>query len=310
MIKKKPLVSILMNCFNGEKFVKEAIECVLSQSYKNWELILWDNQSTDNSANIFKSFKDKRLKYYYSSKHTHLGGGRARAYPKLKGELIAIIDTDDIWFPSKLIKQVNEFTDKEIGLVISNAYKFTENKKKPLFGKNIPKSGYVFNDLLNDYFVCLPTLIFRRSFVEKLNISFDPDFNYISDFDLVMRLSSISKLKYIDEILAGWRLHGQNASLKKPFLFLEEKEIWINKILNNETYIFKNYPVSISKFKKNLLRQKALFLLFENKRIDAFKLILKTKCRSIKDLFVFCLIISQISSKILKKMYLKKISNI
>ena len=58
------LVSIIMNCFNGEEFLHNAIESVLSQSYQNWELIFWDNQSDDTSAEIFKSYNDERLKYY------------------------------------------------------------------------------------------------------------------------------------------------------------------------------------------------------------------------------------------------------
>ena len=62
----KPLVSILMNCYNGEKFLREAIESIQSQTYHNWELIFWDNQSTDQSAEIFKSYVDRRLKYFYT----------------------------------------------------------------------------------------------------------------------------------------------------------------------------------------------------------------------------------------------------
>ena len=137
MNKTQPLVSILMNCFNGEKYLTEAIKSILNQSYKNWELIFWDNQSTDQSAKIFKSFKDKRMKYYYSSKHTHRGGGRAEGYQRLKGDLVAILDTDDIWFPDKLLKQVHEFNNKDIGIVITNAYRFSAHKKNQFLRVNI-----------------------------------------------------------------------------------------------------------------------------------------------------------------------------
>ena len=58
-----PLVSIIMNCYNGEKYLKEAIRSVINQTYKNWEIIFWDNQSKDKSSQILKSFKDKRIKY-------------------------------------------------------------------------------------------------------------------------------------------------------------------------------------------------------------------------------------------------------
>ena len=80
---EEPLVSILMNCFNGEKYLNEALESIMAQTYQNWELIFWDNQSTDQSANIFKSYKDPRLKYFLSPEHTDLGGGRAKAFQHL-----------------------------------------------------------------------------------------------------------------------------------------------------------------------------------------------------------------------------------
>ena len=67
-MKNKPLVSIIMNCHNGEKFLKESIQSIISQKYKKWELIFWDNKSTDESAKILKSFKDKRIRYFKSKK--------------------------------------------------------------------------------------------------------------------------------------------------------------------------------------------------------------------------------------------------
>ena len=310
MNKTQPLVSILMNCFNGEKYLTEAIKSILNQSYKNWELIFWDNQSTDQSAKIFKSFKDKRMKYYYSSKHTHLGGGRAEGYKRLKGDLVAILDTDDIWFPDKLLKQVNEFTNKDIGIVITNAYRFSAHKKKTIFQDRYPKDGFVFGTLLNNYYVCLPTLMVRKSFVDDLSRQFDPEFNYISDFDLVLRLSSVSKLKYINEILAGWRLHGANASLEKPFLFQEEKELWIKKMIISDKHIVNKYSLDIDIFRKNILRQKAFLSLLNNKRIEALSLVMKTKLKTIKDLIVFLLIISLIPSKILMMLYIYKINKV
>ena len=62
--KKTPLVSIIMNCYNGDKYLRKSIKSIISQSYKNWELIFWDNKSEDNSRNIIKSFKDKRIFYF------------------------------------------------------------------------------------------------------------------------------------------------------------------------------------------------------------------------------------------------------
>jgi glycosyltransferase involved in cell wall biosynthesis len=102
-----PMVSIIMNCFNGEKYLKEAIESVLKQTYTNWELIFWDNQSTDNSASIFKSYNDLRFKYFFAERHTKLGEGRNLAIAQSTGDWIAFLDCDDLWVDSKLEKQIN-----------------------------------------------------------------------------------------------------------------------------------------------------------------------------------------------------------
>ena len=66
----KPLVSVIINCFNGDKYLHKALSSVVSQTYKKWEIIFWDNQSIDKSSEIFKSYKDVRFKYYYAPKHS------------------------------------------------------------------------------------------------------------------------------------------------------------------------------------------------------------------------------------------------
>jgi len=81
-MKQEPLVSVVMNCYNGEKYLREAIESVLTQTCQNWEIIFWDNQSTDRSAEIFKSYADPRLKYFYAPKHTWLYEARNYAIEK------------------------------------------------------------------------------------------------------------------------------------------------------------------------------------------------------------------------------------
>ena len=104
-----PLVSIVMNCFNGQIYLKTALDSVLAQTYQNWELIFWDNQSVDKSVEIFKSYKDKRFKFFSSSKHTILYESRNNAIQKANGDLIAFLDTDDYWLSEKLEKQVKLF---------------------------------------------------------------------------------------------------------------------------------------------------------------------------------------------------------
>ena len=107
MKKKNDLVSIIVNCFNGEKFLKNSINSILNQTYKNFEIIFFDNFSSDNSAKIIKSYKDRRIKYYRSKKNLNLYNARNLAIKKAKGKYVSFLDTDDWWNKNKLLEQIN-----------------------------------------------------------------------------------------------------------------------------------------------------------------------------------------------------------
>ena len=126
----KPLVSVIMNCYNGEEFLSEAINSVLSQTYDNWELIFWDNLSSDKSKEIFSNFKDDRLKYKLSDKHTNLSEARIKAINASQGDLIAFLDVDDFWKEDKLEKQVSLFDDQTIIFSCTSVKVIYENSFK------------------------------------------------------------------------------------------------------------------------------------------------------------------------------------
>ena len=123
---RQPFVSVIMNCYNSDRYLREAIESVYAQTYDNWEIIFWDNASTDSSADIAKSF-DERLKYHRGDQNVTLGMARNLAMRKASGDLIAFLDCDDLWCPSKLEKQVPCFANEDIGLVFSDCYLFSNN---------------------------------------------------------------------------------------------------------------------------------------------------------------------------------------
>ena len=141
---KQPLVSIIMNCFNGETYLKESIESVLSQTYKNWELIFWDNKSKDKSADIFKSYNEKKLKYYYAHEHTNLYKARNEAIKKSNGDFIAFLDSDDFWEQDKLELQVELFKDLDVAVVYGNCFIINENlnTRSLYLKKKYPKELY------------------------------------------------------------------------------------------------------------------------------------------------------------------------
>ena len=130
--KNLPLVSVIVNCHNGQKFLKKCIKSILSQTYKKIEIIFWDNLSTDDSKKIIKSFKDNRIKYFKSKKFLSLYSARNLAVKKAKGEFISFLDTDDWWIPSKIQKQISMYKkNKNVQFVYSNCYLFNQETSFP-----------------------------------------------------------------------------------------------------------------------------------------------------------------------------------
>ena len=231
----QPLISIIINCFNGERYLKEALTSVLNQTYNNWEVIFWDNQSADSSAKIFKSYKDKRFNYFYANEHTSLYKARNLAIERSKGDFISFLDVDDLWDKSKLELQMPYFNNSEVGLVYSNCWVFKNEdmKKKKLYvNKRLP-SGNVYKELIDNYNIGILTTVMRKKFYLKLQKKFDERFSIAGDFDLFLRLSKICLFESIKEPLAFYRLHSKNLSTLNKEKEIEEVEIWLRENKSN-----------------------------------------------------------------------------
>ncbi len=231
------LVSIVMNCFNGEKYLKEALDSVLLQKYENWELIFWDNQSTDKSADILKSYSNPRFKYFYSNKHTKLYEARNYAISKSSGDLIAFLDTDDCWTSDKLSIQVPLFDDDSVGMVFSN-YKILDQVDNVEYTSK-PKlhRGYISSYLLREYFIGLLTLMIRKKAYDNIGEKFDPNLQIIGDLDLTVRLADVWKADFSTKSLGVCRKHGENLLIKESKKNISELLYWEKKIQNYQNIV-------------------------------------------------------------------------
>ena len=220
-----------MNCFNGERYLEQAIESVISQTYENWEIIFWDNQSTDRSAEIFKQYNDSRMRYFYAPTHTTLYDARNSAIKNAAGEFVAFLDADDWWESNKLERQIELFSDPKVGIVCANYWLVNErkNNKKLMFKKQVP-TGWVLNKLLKNYYPGLLTLVIRKIALNDLGYIFNSRYNLIGDMDLIIRLSIEWKLDAIAEPLAFYRLHNNNLSLLDSTRNSVELEEWISQV--------------------------------------------------------------------------------
>ena len=254
---KKPLVSVIINCFNGERYLREALDSVITQTYKKWEIIFWDNQSRDKSAEIFKSYKDSRLKYYCASSHTHiLYEARNYALEKANGDFVALLDADDWWLPNKLEKQIPLFDDPDVGLVYGNVWRFFEKKnKKEIYKKKILPTGMILDELLHDYVIGSATYVIRKKSLDSLEYHFNKHFHIIGDFDLNTRLAAKWKVNCVQDPVATARIHGKSVSLLNKSKEIEELKIWYDEM--------KIHPIFSSKDGLNQILLKILYIIFK-----------------------------------------------
>ena len=245
----KPLVSIIMNCHNGSKFLRESLMSIFSQTYDNWELIFFDNNSNDDSKKILFSFKDRRIKYFYSSQLIKLYHARNEAINHSNGKYITFLDVDDLWVKEKLEKQIKYFeVNKNCKIIYSNYTILRDKNKlaKKRYNKQLP-SGKITKELVNNYTIgILTTAIEKKIFNE---FKFNDEYNIIGDFDFFIRLSKIYEIGCIQEPLSIYRLHDQNLSKKKIKENILEHQNWLKNnsdalpidcnLMNLKIYILK-----------------------------------------------------------------------
>ena len=252
-----PTVSVLMNCYNGEKYLREAIDSVYGQTYKDWEIVLWDDASTDSTGRIAQSYDDK-LSYFKGEKSVGLGQARNWAIEQAKGEFIAFLDQDDIWLPTKLEKQIPLFNDPEVGLVFSDTIFFNESgKTKRMYSDLEYYTGYCFPQLFCKYFLGIETVVIRRTSLDNLDMWFEPSFSLCEEADLFTRISYKWKLALINEPLGKWRIHSSGWTWKLNERAVEERDSMLSKYYRIIPDFAERYSKEIDIFKVSNIISKA-----------------------------------------------------
>jgi glycosyltransferase involved in cell wall biosynthesis len=264
-----PLVSVIMAAYNSENYIQEAIDSVLAQTFDNWELIIVDDGSTDNTANIIAVNKslDSRIKSLYQQ-NGRQSKARNLAISNAEGKYIAILDSDDVIFPKRFAKQVT-FLEKNPEVVLCGSwFRFIDSQivvKLPEFHSDIKIA------FLNGNCIAHSSVMMRKQVLDNLNTTYDVLKSTSQDYDLYVRLIEIGELHNLQEVLLDYRVHSEQVSKKENELQLKQasairrnffnrlnfellpiEEIVFNKVLNdgiainyNEILIFKNFQKKI-----------------------------------------------------------------
>ena len=259
-----------MNCYNGERYLQEALLSVKNQTYKNWELIFWDNLSTDLSRDIFYKFKegDDRFLYFCAEKFTSLGQARNLAVNQAQSKWLAFIDVDDVWKTYKLERQVERIQnlDGNVGIVYGAADYIIEsrddrNQEKMLAGfkgMKFPKkeTGFIFKDLLKRNFIIFSTVLILKRLYKNVG-GIEENFKLNEDYSLLLKSSRLAIASRIDEIICTYRIHFNN----NTHSLAEDSYIETNEILNSLEF---SYEVGLA-IKENYTRY--AFYKIKNKNI-------------------------------------------
>jgi glycosyltransferase involved in cell wall biosynthesis len=240
-----PKVSVIIPSYNHEKYVREAIQSVLEQTYQDFEIVITDDGSRDRTVSIIKSFTDPRIKLFYFPKNRGAAVAVNHCIAEASGEFIALLNSDDAFVPEKLEKQV-EFLDKnpKIGAVFSYAQFIDEDSKditntehhyaKVFLQQNRSRFEWLNYFFYNGNCLCHPSILIRKECYETVG-NYDPRLAQLPDFDFWIRLCQKYEIFILQEHLVKFRIRGDRANVSADTLEAR------TRISFENTQIFRNY---------------------------------------------------------------------
>ena len=251
MPKNSPLVSVIIPAYNHDKYISEAIESVLNQTFKDIELIIIDDASNDSSKEIIQLFEKKsvKIKSFFHKKNMGIAKTVNECIEIARGKYISHFSSDDVWFKEKLEKQL-EVLEKNENLVVWSEGLVIDALSNPtgeLFTQKHgalkrKKSGNIFEELLKGNYICGQSLIYKKENFK--DVRFDENLKYLNDYKFMVDLAKKHEFYFISEPLVMYRIHGENS-------ILLDKKGWQNDNIKIKEYFLREYDDEISNKIKN-----------------------------------------------------------
>ena len=213
-MENQPLVSVIMPCYNMEKYISDSIMSVQQQTYPNWELLIVDDNSTDATASVVEKLcqQDTRIQCTVKPNHSGIADTRNQCLRMAKGRYLAFLDSDDVWHPEKLERQLQFMTERKIGFSYSS-YDCIDETGKPL-EKSVKTAGNLdYDAYANNTIIGCSTVMVDKTIVGEVVV---PDFRTSEDTATWLNILKKGLLAYaIDEPLTSYRIRQHSASSNK-----------------------------------------------------------------------------------------------
>lgn len=286
-----PLVSVVVNCYNGEEYLQRAFDSILAQTYKNLEIIFWDNASTDRSAEIYRknALNDSRFKYFKSKENVSLGQARAWAVSECSGKYITFLDVDDEWLPEKTEIQVSEMQKDDFVLGYAPCYNIFGEDNNVKEDSLHWSSGRIFANLLTQFEIPLITAIIKREALIEKGLNFDPYIQASEEYCLFMQLIYDEKVCVVDKPLARYYIRKDSLTQKSIDRWAIERRYTLDKICHTHA----DYKKYDKEFKEAYARgdyYEARFLVSNGEKRKARALLSKDITVSNKYFFLYCML--------------------
>ena len=215
------LVSIITPCYNSEKFLDECISSVLNQTYQNWEMLIVDDNSSDNSSILINSYskKDERIKPLYLNDNIGAAMARNKAISKAKGKYLAFLDSDDVWLPKKLEVQTNFMKKNNCSFVFSS-YSVISDDEKLNYTISVPETITYKRYLKNTIIGCLTVMLDKEKF-KKIEMP-----NLRSSHDMALWLNLLKQEKYAYGIAQDLAIYREHKSSNTSNKFRAIYDVW------------------------------------------------------------------------------------
>jgi glycosyltransferase involved in cell wall biosynthesis len=254
-----PFFSVIMNCLNGEAFLKKAIDSVFDQIFTDWEIIFFDNGSIDKSVEIAQSYGPK-LKIFTNENTVSLGQARQEAIDKANGDFITFLDVDDIWMFNKLQVQYNVMRSRDYDFAYGGVICIDESDR-PLYSQlPVHSTGQMFEKQLAQFEVNILTLVLNRNKLLQSNIRYDIAFKVSPDDDFILKFLLLNDNGFVfNEALAKYRVYANSLTFRKMELWSKERFKMLDNLISINPNVKELFPSAFNSAKSRGYYYKARY---------------------------------------------------